>query len=599
VRIHTVRLQNLGPFAMLEEARLGPLATIVGQNDVGKSCILRALGIFMNEKPKMEEVYVHKGAEPNADVVIEVAFTELPATVELEEGVPTTFAEEKLTDEQGYLRIRKVYPRTSLAKPRTELLVHSFLEDTYRALPVLKEEKLNSLAQAAGIDVKKSGAGITNKGKRAALRAKAESDEMPVGEANLEVPATSNLSKCLQRILPGFELFECDTRLGVGETTFQSQFRAVVTEAARHDDVVEARGQFTDSIRKALQVEVDRIFRRLKRHTDAFQSLSAVPQFSWEKAVTLDILGRDQHDVETSFEQRGSGMKRLLMVAFFQYLAEREAGGAGNFVFAVEEPENCLHPRLQRELVASFRKLADEGYQIMVTSHSPVFAGASPLEDLALVVRSKGIARAEQHPDLDLASVADELGVEPADQISTYHACVFVEGVSDVGFWRCVARKLSEEGVIEADLEDKRVGLALAGGENLKHWIDLRAMGNLNRRFAVIVDSDRQSPAHSIPGRKLTWQKRVQEQQGEFFILRKREMENYIHPAVIARAGLADAPFDAYTDMKSTFGENVWKLIEDMSAQEILEADRYDDGGGEGHELKEILEKLLALPDVI
>jgi hypothetical protein len=161
VRIHSVRLQNFGPFAMLEEARLGPLATIVGQNDVGKSCILRALGIFMNEKPKMEEVYVHKGAEPNADVVIEVAFTELPATVELEEGVPTTFAEEKLTDEQGYLRIRKVYPRTSLAKPRTELLVHSFLEDTYRALPVLKEEKLNSVAQAAGIDVKKSGAGIT------------------------------------------------------------------------------------------------------------------------------------------------------------------------------------------------------------------------------------------------------------------------------------------------------------------------------------------------------------------------------------------------------------------------------------------------------
>ena len=596
MRIHTVRLENFGPFAVLDEVRLGPLGTIVGQNDVGKSFILRAVAIFMNDKPKMEELYVHKAAAHSADVVIEVAFTELPAAIELEEGITTTLSEERLTDEQGYLRVRKVYPRAALAKPRTELVAYSYLNGNYAALPALKEDKLNTLAEAAGIQARKSGAGITNKSKRAALRAKADADGEALGQVKLEVATTSNLSKCLGAILPGFELFQCETRLGVGETAFQSQFRTIVGEAARQATVVEARDTFADSIRKALQAEVDGIFQRMKRHTDAFQSLSASPQFSWDKAVTLDILGLDRHDVETSFEQRGSGMRRLLMVAFFQYLAERGGQPAGNFIFGVEEPENCLHPRLQRELVASFRRLADEGYQVVVTSHSPVFAGASPVEDIALITRTEGIARAEQHPALDLASVADELGVEPADQITAYHACVFVEGPCDVGFWRCVARSLREAGVVDGDLEDKRVGFALAGGENLEHWINLRAMVNLNRRFAVIIDSDRKSAQDKVPGRKLTWQKRVLDQGGKFLILRKRAMENYIHPAAIARAELPDAPFDEYTHMKSAFGENVWKLIEGMSAQEILEADRYEEGGAERHELQEIVEQLLTLP---
>lgn len=34
-----------------------------------------------------------------------------------------------------------------------------------------------------------------------------------------------------------------------------------------------------------------------------------------------------------------------------------------------------------------------EGYQIIISSHSPVFAGASPIEDMALVMREAGVDR--------------------------------------------------------------------------------------------------------------------------------------------------------------------------------------------------------------
>jgi putative ATP-dependent endonuclease of OLD family len=87
MRIHSMSAKNYRPFAVLEEVRLGPLATIVGQNDTGKSSILQALRLFFESKPKIEGSDVHNGADPHDDVIVEVAFTSLPDKIELEEGI--------------------------------------------------------------------------------------------------------------------------------------------------------------------------------------------------------------------------------------------------------------------------------------------------------------------------------------------------------------------------------------------------------------------------------------------------------------------------------------------------------------------------------
>ena len=597
MRVHSILAKNYRPFATLEEMRLGSLATIVGQNDAGKSNILRALQLFFETKPKIEEGDVHDGASPDDDVMVELAFSSLPERIELEEGIETTVQEEMLVDGDGHLRIRKTYPRSKLTKFKVTLIIQDFADDRFAGLAAVKEKELNERCASVGIDVTRAGRGITNKSKREALRGKAREEGVELGKRELSLTTKDELWKRIVSVLPEFELFESDTRLGVGETTFQSRFRPIVKAAAEEPDVVDAKNAFTGAIGEALQAEVDKIFERLQRHTDAFAGLTVKPQFSWDKAVTFEIFGKDQHGVDKSLEQRGSGMRRLLMVAFFQYWAERSREGGGDFVFAVEEPENCLHPGLQRELVASFRQLADEGYQVIVTSHSPVFAGASPIEDLALVVRTAGVARAKQTPDLELSEVAAELGVEPADQITGYDACVFVEGPCDVLCWKAIATKLKEAGYVDADFDDKNIGFVLTGGDCLRHWIDLRAMHRLSRRFGVVVDSDRKGPGHTPPGRKLNWKNECEAQGGLFFILRKREIENYLHRDAIERSGRTVEPYDDFTNMKETFGEKVFKVFTDMSCNEILEMDRYDEDGVEYHELEEIVEGLLALPD--
>jgi predicted ATP-dependent endonuclease of OLD family len=291
------------------------------------------------------------------------------------------------------------------------------------------------------------------------------------------------------------------------------------------------------------------------------------------------------------------------MVAFFQYLTEKELSEHDTYIFAVEEPENCLHPRLQRELINSFKKLSDAGSQIIITSHSPIFAGLSPIDDISLIKRQNGVASAQQVSDFPTSegfvnNIAEDLGVEPSDQITGYNACIFVEGPTDIDFLRWIASKLKDEGVIQSNFEDKNIGFIILGGDNIKHWIDRRAMRRLNKRFGVMVDGDRKNSTQHIPQKKLNWKQKCEEEGGIFFILRKRDIENYIHHDTLIRAGCPEQEYDSFTDMKQIFGPNVYKYIHDMSANEILQMDLYNEGETQKHEIKEIIEKFLELSPI-
>lgn len=594
MRIHSIYMENFGPFPVLNEVKIGNLATIIGQNDVGKSHILRALDVFLGSS-KIQEQNVCATASANADVVIEVTFDELPRTIELESNVVTSFQEEKLLDSDGFLRLRKKYSRTNLTKPETTIITYDFDDDKYAGLPILKEEELNSRCSDLSISAPRSGAGTTNKGKREAIRSYAADQSTPLVTRGL-VLSLGNVQKLVNSILPDFIFFKNDTPLEVGQTLIQSWFKPFVKAATMDQDVSDIRSDFEDRMLNTLQEEVNKIYRRLSRHTDAFTQLSAKPSFQWDKAVKLDVTGTDEHGTVTLLKDRGSGMQRLFMVSYFEYVAEEKSKGEKDIVYGIEEPENCLHPGLQRELVSSFRNLVNEGFQVILTSHSPVFAGTSPMEDLVLITRDGGVASSTQHPELSLEKVAGELGVGPSDQLFGYGAIAFVEGPDDESFFKAVASKLKASNNLQRDFDDVNLGFIITGGDNLKHWVDKRVMRKLSSRFCLVIDSDRTHAEEPLQSKKLSWKTECEEDGGLFMVLRKRSIENYIHSDALTRRGIVFNPYDDFTDMKSHIGrKDVWRTITEMTADEILEMDRYEESGVTHHELKEIVEQILSL----
>lgn len=62
-------------------------------------------------------------------------------------------------------------------------------------------------------------------------------------------------------------------------------------------------------------------------------------------------------------------------------------------LLCVEEPENQLYPSLLRELAEEFANYADRGGQVFVSTHSPDFLNAVPLESIFWLNKKQGITQ--------------------------------------------------------------------------------------------------------------------------------------------------------------------------------------------------------------
>jgi len=589
MKVVAVALHGFRPFRDRVVISLGPITTLVGKNDAGKSALLHALNAFFNDV--IDEADFNNGFDPNAPITIECSFVDLPEKLELEEGVYTTFLDENLVDHQRRLTIRKSFSRKSLKKPKISLLVNDYAESQYMNLCSLREADLNKRGNEVGLDLKKSGAGITNKSKRAALRAHAEAKGFQ--KKVLEIEPAEVLLRILE-LLPDYNLFQADVRLSEEETSFQKEFKAVVEMAISK---IPARGDVEQVVEKEIDNEVGKIHGFLLQHTDEVASLKARPSFKWKDLVSFHLECKDNQGASIAFGKRGSGLRRLLMVAYFQYLSQRGRSGESlmNYLFAIEEPETFLHPGAQRALLGSLEEVARHA-QVVVTSHSPVFAGGTEIPNLVLVRREGGRAEAIQGQNLDTLRVAEELGVDPSDQVFGFKACVFVEGESDVYFLTKAVELLKADGCVDATFQEKGIGLiALGGGDSLKHWIARDCLKKINMKFGVLVDSDRKNAEEEVPTRKHQFKEKCEADGGVFFITRKREIENYLHPAAIYTRDGAPPVFDDFSDMRALFGDDVHRAVGRMNATQLLERDVYVRDGKESHEILEIIGGFLSL----
>jgi hypothetical protein len=468
--------------------------------------------------------------------------------------------------------------------------VEDFANSQYQNLCSLKEIQLNDKGKSLGLDFKKSGAGITNKSKREVIRQKAMEENASKSSLEIE-PAEAALR--VVDYLPDFSLFRADQPLSEEGTAFQKEFKAVVETAISK---IPGKADIEKGVENEMDKEVEKIHSFLLRHTDEVASIKAKPSFKWKDLVSFHLECRDKQGKEIAFAKRGSGLRRLLMVAYFQYLAQRgkTTDSVKDDIYGIEDPETYLHPGAQRYLLDSFKTIA-KSEQVLVSSHSPVFGGSTDIENLALIIRENGVAKILQGDRLELAKLAEELGIEPCDQIYSYNAVVFVEGPKDCDDFSTIAKTLYGSGKLSSTFEGKQIGLLPGGGDNLKHWVTRKAIKRINPRYAVILDSDRKSSSEQISKRKMDLKLQVEQDGGICFILKKREVENYLHPDVIRERSGREVVIDDFADVSSLCTEKPSDLFRYMSAEQILERDSYEDKGTKKHELLEICEKILEL----
>ncbi len=527
-----IRVTGFRAFKDSGIVRIGSVTPFVGRNDAGKSGLLNAIRIFYNppKRSGLDISDIH-AKNPNGIAEIELAFDPKKLSsqeIKIDAKNNIHLIRDHLVDGKGLLRLRIAI--STKAIERFEIYIQDVEHHDMFPLVMKNHDELMELLKECNLPATKAGK-ETNQEKRNNIREAAE--ENGVGFKEDWVDATSIATK-LRDLLPNFIFFTDTANYGIGETPVQNQFKGIVDKALKaHPNAQEIENE----IRTTIQTEFDKVLERLSLLTDSVTSLEAKARVNWKKAVDgIALSWGDPAGVSIPFEMRGAGVRRLFMVAYFQYevaTSIHEENGE-KYIFAVEEPEVHLHPGAQRDLDIALRDLAELGHSVLFTTHSPVFASTAPIRDIALVTRPGARATVKQSPEINSEEVASELGIEASDRLIGKNYVILVEGPLDVAFYETVLTMLYD--AEQTSLDPRTVLFLQCGGVgNLKFNVTTRCMDSAGLKWAVLADSDRATAEGEMGVASIALEEECPNTCSTLIFLKRTNIENYLDAAVVTR----------------------------------------------------------------
>lgn len=507
-----ITIRNFRGIDTLERLEVSSLNTFVGKNDSGKSALLRALYCFFDEK-KFDKKDIFKGKPDKENTVIELSFSSMLEIDDL------------ALDDDGMITIKKEFPVKG--KPLTYYLSNDYIDVKYQDLWNKKEQDLNSIIADLGHEPNKSGRGKKNilrieQIKEILEGEKRQNEYHELGEY------LKNIEKTYEIKLPEFSLFDAEQDLDVQATNFQSQFKPII--AGFFETTEEETQEIEKGLIKELHIEFDEIRKFMNKNVPGLKRLNPTTEFDWTKSLKkFDLnLEFEGESFDVPISHKGTGFKRLLMVAYFEYLASKNS--VSNQIFAIEEPETYLHPSAQEDLLESIIKIS-ESSQFFLTTHSPIFAGATDGENSFLVTKDeRGISQYEKGGEDIIETIIAELGIRPDyNLLKNTKYIVFVEGPDDVQFINIAAKKL-----LGKEMISDGIACVIGGGSSLSNYADLdlfKVIPNRSDKYAVLVDGDNGDEIKQREKDKI--KERCENDGALFCMMNKREIENYCKPEKI------------------------------------------------------------------
>ena len=234
-------------------------------------------------------------------------------------------------------------------------------------------------------------------------------------------------------------------------------------------------------------------------------------------------------------------------------------------IFAIEEPENNLHPALLRRLL---NFLADQreqkGFTLIITTHSPIGIDWSAKRSDSQIIHvqhdgrdAKTRTATAYHQSRE---IIEDLDFRASDILQA-NGLIWVEGPSD----RIYLRRwldLASDGQLK---EGVHYTTMFYGGKLLSHLdalppnesTALISLLSINRNAALLMDSDRHKGTVSRPKPRMklnTTKRRIKKELekigGYAWVTEGREVENYTPIGVFARVVGKPAPnVDQYTQI--------------------------------------------------
>lgn len=529
MKLEKLIIENFRAYQGRIEIPLNDLTALIGKNDVGKTTVLDALGVFFGHRLcKYESIDKCVYAGENDDVTIGCVFSGIPNNLVIDATSETTLSSEYLLNESGLLELHKVFKKGKGTGSIYANCNHPSVRDA-KGILLKKNDELKAIAERLSIEVEDRRSNVVLR--QAIYREKGDL-RLSQQLVSLAKEDGKAIWEQIQIYLPHFALFRADRPSTDEESEVQDPMKAAVVNALNEieDDLNTIKERVKE---KALAVAMNTISHLNDIDPNLAQQLQ--PEFKaepkWDSIFKLSLVGEDGIHIN----KRGSGVRRLVLISFFKAEAERiknENSGRG-VIYAIEEPETSQHPNNQKLLLDAFSELSSlENCQVVLTTHVPALAGQLPLESIRHISRdASGDLAIAQETENVYDIIAKDLGVLPDSRAQVF---LCVEGPNDVNFFKGMSSILIRDGIDVPDLHnDPRVVLLPLGGSTLKDWVNSHYLKSIGKPEVHIYDRDTQQPP--------TYQQahdRVNNRDDDSiaFLTSKREAENYLHVDAIKKA---------------------------------------------------------------
>lgn len=178
-------------------------------------------------------------------------------------------------------------------------------------------------------------------------------------------------------------------------------------------------------LRKAEQAIRSRLIQYLPELEAISFELKELPEL-YEIVEVGDIQVNDGR--KTSLQTKGDGVQSLFYIGLLQYMSTLKVNR--NLLFGIEEPELHLHPNAQEELLKTLR-LISRDYQVIITTHSPVLVSKGIEASNIVISRDKKTGNVDVDDRPTLRTIRTTLGVKPPHNLENANLVVLVEGAID------------------------------------------------------------------------------------------------------------------------------------------------------------------------
>lgn len=478
-------LKNFQCFSESSEIPFHKITIFIGENDSGKSAVLRALDIFFNNKPLTLDIFhkIHNDIQEECE--IQIKFSSLHKN---DPNFPKQFI---VNDE---VTIKKLFSVDDTNQIKSEILIKAFVfsQPELNDISSLKMAQLKEVLPA--FDLKYTTVGEAQE--ILGQFVQENFDKLPKNEEWSQIKWTD-----ISGYLPVYEYYNSSSYsnpVQLVTNTLKTVYRSYFYDFNEQGQE-ELKQELTDK-KRTIETELDNkiqteLKEKIQEKNSKILNISGNYQIDFGSGFQLVSLQADFGQGLRDINNIGEGSKKRLFLAITEWDKEvRSKQAYKKVIRGYDEPDTSLHYKAQKEIFFTLKNLSEQegvNVQPILCTHSLSMIDRAPPRIINHVVNKNGKSSVEflkGEEDRDIKEFLDNVSSISGISNSSlfFERCfLIVEGETEFNalpglFKKVFGKTLREDGVVIVNIE---------GNGSWKHFLKLL---NKNKQKATILflDSD-------------------------------------------------------------------------------------------------------------